>query len=56
MTFFLEFDNLPIEVFEKIIEFSINIKECYINFNKNLRVVCKYWNETIHKIKLLGLY
>lgn len=50
------FESLPWHVFEKIIYESINIKECDIQYNNNLRLVCKHWNNLLSIKNFFKLY
>jgi len=50
------FETLPWHIFEKIIYESINIKECDIQYNNNLRLVCKQWNNLLPIKNFFKLY
>ena len=52
----MNINELPIELFIKIFENIICIKECDIDFNLNLRLVCKYWNNMINNKFFCELY
>ena len=47
---------LPLHIFEKIFYEAINIEECDLEYNKNLRLVCKYWNNAIPLKNFWKLY
>lgn len=53
---YINFNLLPWHIFEKIYFHSLNIDDCDVNYNLNLRLVCKSWNSLISKKKFLDLY
>ena len=52
----MNLELLPWHIFEKIYYEAINIEECDLEYNKNLRLVCKYWNNTIPLKQFWKLY
>lgn len=47
---------LPWHIFEKVYYEAINIDECDLRYNRNLRLVSKYWNKLIPEKKFWKLY
>tara|TARA_B100000886_G_scaffold324981_1_gene270135 strand:- start:265 stop:1311 length:1047 start_codon:yes stop_codon:yes gene_type:complete len=54
--YYINLNLLPWHIFEKIYFHSLNIDDCDVNYNLNLRLVCKSWNSIISKKKFLDLY
>ena len=52
----MNINDLPTELFIKIFDNFFSIKECDIEYNLNLRLVCKYWNKIINKNLFCNLY
>ena len=52
----MNINDLPIEIFIKLFDNFYSIEECDIEFNLNLRLVCKYWNIVINKNRFFILY
>jgi hypothetical protein len=52
----INFNLLPWHILYKIYYFALNINECDINYNLNLRLVCKHWNDVVTRKQFIDLY
>ena len=47
----MNIEELPHHIFYKILIYSLSIEECDIEYNLNLKLVSKKWNNEIKKVK-----